>query len=145
MLSDAAHCKADVWRPLGIVQQRKCNLQSDKRKLSTSAKTRNYYAQLQTMLKACNVFRQVLTQDFKMLRSFFGKCVWVDLLCPILLIAVDTPAADKLCEHYSSYTLGVQRVICSCNVPFSDFGQRCQKKTQNICQSGGCPFIYLIH
>ena len=50
----------------------------------------------------------------------FGKCVEVDLLCPILLIAVDTPAADKLCGHYSSYTEGVQRVTCSCDVSFGD-------------------------
>jgi hypothetical protein len=49
----------------------------------------------------------------------FGKCMQVDLLCPILLIAVDTPAADKLCGHYSSYTEGVQRVTCSCDVSFS--------------------------
>jgi hypothetical protein len=48
----------------------------------------------------------------------FGKCVQVDLLCPIMLIAVDTPAADKLCGHYSSYSEGVQCVTCSCNVPF---------------------------
>ena len=43
----------------------------------------------------------------------------VDLLCPILFIAVDTPAADKLCGHYSSYCEGVQHVTCSCDVPFS--------------------------
>jgi hypothetical protein len=29
----------------------------------------------------------------------FDKGVQVDLLCTILLIAVDTPAADKLCGH----------------------------------------------
>ena len=48
----------------------------------------------------------------------FGKCVQVELLCPILLIASDTPAANKLCGHYSSYSEGVQHVTCSCNVPF---------------------------
>ena len=50
----------------------------------------------------------------------FDRCVQVDLLCPILLIAVDTPAADKLCGHYSSYTEGVQHVTCSCDVSFID-------------------------
>jgi hypothetical protein len=48
----------------------------------------------------------------------FGKCVQVELLCPILFISSDTPAADKLCGHYSSYGEGVKRVTCSCNVPF---------------------------
>jgi hypothetical protein len=33
---------------------------------------------------------------------------------------VDTPAADKLCGHYSSYTGGVQLVTCLCDVPFAD-------------------------
>ena len=50
----------------------------------------------------------------------FGECKKVDLLCPILFIAADTPAADKLCGHYSSYTEGVQHVTCSCDVSFSD-------------------------
>jgi hypothetical protein len=50
----------------------------------------------------------------------FGKCVQVDLLCPILLIAADTPAADKLCGHFSSYSEGVKRLTCSCDVSFSD-------------------------
>jgi hypothetical protein len=44
----------------------------------------------------------------------FGKCVKV----AILLIAVDTPSADKLCGHFSSYSAGVQCVTCSCDVPF---------------------------
>jgi hypothetical protein len=50
----------------------------------------------------------------------FGKVVQVELLCPILFIASDTPAADKLCGHYSSYNHGVKRVTCACNVPFSE-------------------------
>ena len=50
----------------------------------------------------------------------FDICVQVNLLCPIWLIAVDTPAANKLCGHYSSYTKGVQHVTCSCNVSFTD-------------------------
>jgi hypothetical protein len=46
--------------------------------------------------------------------------VQVDLLCPILLIAADTPAADKLCGHFSSYIEGVKHLTCSCDVSFSD-------------------------
>jgi hypothetical protein len=48
----------------------------------------------------------------------FGKVVTVDILCPILFISADTPAADKLCGHYSSYNAGVKRITCSCDVPF---------------------------
>jgi hypothetical protein len=33
-------------------------------------------------------------------------------------ISSDTPAADKLCGHYSSYGEGVKCITCSCNVPF---------------------------
>ena len=121
VLSHAARCKADAWRPLGYVQQLKSNLRSDKRKLSTSAKARNYHAQLQAMLKS---LQRVQTGADSRLQNveiyLFDKCVQVDLLCPILLIAVDTPAADKLCGHYSSYTEGVQRVTCSCDVSFID-------------------------
>jgi hypothetical protein len=121
VLSHAARCKADAWRPFGYVQQLKSNLRSDKRKLSTSAKARNYHAQLQAMLKS---LQRVQTGEDSRLQNveiyLFDKCVQVDVLCPILLIAVDTPAADKLCGHYSSYTEGVQRVTCSCNVPFAE-------------------------
>ena len=121
VLSHAARCKADAWRPFGYVQQLKSNLRSDKRKLSTSAKARNYHAQLQAMLKS---LQRVQSGEDSRLQNveiyLFDKCVQVDLLCPILLIAVDTPAADKLCGHYSSYTEGVQRVTCSCDVPFID-------------------------
>ena len=42
------------------------------------------------------------------------------MLCPILFISCDTPAADKLCGHYSSYGQGVHHVMCSCNVPFDN-------------------------
>jgi hypothetical protein len=50
----------------------------------------------------------------------FGKCVQVDLLCPILFIAADTPAVDKVCGHFSSNSEGVKRLTCSCDVSFSD-------------------------
>ena len=74
------------------MQQLKSNLQSDKRKLSTSAKARNYHSQLQAMLQS---LQRVQTGADSRLQNvgiyLFGKCVQVDLLCPILLIAVDTP------------------------------------------------------
>ena len=50
----------------------------------------------------------------------FGKIVKVELLCPILFISCDTPAAVKLCGHYSSYGEGVHQVTCSCNVSFDN-------------------------
>jgi hypothetical protein len=50
----------------------------------------------------------------------FGKCLQVDVLCPILFIVADTPAADKLCAHFSSYGKGVKHVTYSCNVPFDE-------------------------
>jgi hypothetical protein len=56
--------------------------------------------------------------------------VQVDLLCPILLIAADTPAADKLCGHFSSYSEGVKHLTCSCDVSFSD-----SKNPNFICHS----------
>ena len=103
------------------MQQLKSNLQSDKRKLSSSAKARNYHAQLQAMLKSLQRVQTGVDSRLQNVEIYlFDKCVKVDLLCPILLVAVDTPAADKLCGHYSSYTEGVQRVTCSCNVSFSD-------------------------
>jgi hypothetical protein len=50
----------------------------------------------------------------------FGKWVQVDLLCPILLIAADTPAADKLCGHFSSNSEGVKHLTCSCDLLFGN-------------------------
>ena len=105
----------------GYVQQLKSNLRSHIRKLSTSAKARNYHAQLQAMLQSLQHVQTGADSRLQNVEIYlFDKCVQVDLLCPILLIAVDTPAADKLCGHYSSYTEGVQRVTCSCNVSFTD-------------------------
>jgi hypothetical protein len=52
LLSHAACNKANAWRPFGYVQQLKSNLRSDQCKLSSSAKARNYHAQLQAMLKS---------------------------------------------------------------------------------------------
>ena len=90
------------------MQHSKSILRSDKRKLSSSGKAKNYHAQLEAMLKS---LQRVQTGADSRLQNveiyLFDKCVQVDLLCPILLIGVDTPAADKLCGHYSSYTEGV--------------------------------------
>ena len=115
------------------MQQLNCNLKSDKHKLSSSGKARNYHAQLQAMLKSLQHVQTGADSRLQNVEIYlFGKCVQVDLLCPILFIAVDTPAADKLCGHYSSYSEGVQRVTCSCNVSFSrldDPSVNCQPVT----------------
>jgi hypothetical protein len=85
VLSYATRCKAEAWRPFGYVQHLKSNLRSDKCKLSSSAKARNYHAQLQAMLKS---LQRVQTGADSRLQNveiyLFGKCVQVDLLCPIL-------------------------------------------------------------
>jgi hypothetical protein len=121
VLSHAARCKSDAWRPFGYVQHLKSNLRSDNCKLSSSGKARNYHAQLQAMLRS---LQRVQSGDDSRLQNVeiycFGRCLRVDVLCPILFIAADTPAADKLCAHYSSYSEGVKRLTCSCDVSFSD-------------------------
>jgi hypothetical protein len=119
ILSQPTRCKASAWRPFGYVQHIRSNLRSNNSILSGAAKARNYHAQLSAMLES---LKKVQTGEDLRLKNvdiyLFGKCVQVELLCPILFIASDTPAADKLCGHYSSYGEGVQRVTCSCNVPF---------------------------
>ena len=119
ILSYAARCRSSSWRPLGYVQHIKSNLRSDNRIVSSTSKAQNYHAQLAAMLES---LKKVQTGEDSRLKNveiyLFGKVVKVDLLCPILFISCDTPAADKLCGHYSSYGEGVQRVTCSCNVPF---------------------------
>jgi hypothetical protein len=95
------------------------HLRSNQSKLNGADKARNYHAQLQAMLQG---LQQVQTGVDSRLQNAeiycFGKCLRVNVLCPILSIAADTPAADKLCTHFSSYGKGVKLVICSCNIPF---------------------------
>jgi hypothetical protein len=83
------------------VQHIKSNLRSDNRILTGSAKSRNYHAQLVAMLDS---LKKVQTgEDFRLKNVeiyLFGKVVTVDVLCPILFISCDTPAADKLCGHF---------------------------------------------
>ena len=120
ILKHATRSTADAWRPFGYVQQLKSNLKSDKRNLSSAAKARNYHAQISTMLKS---LQQVQSGEDIRLQNvaiyLFGKLVQVEVLCPILFIASDTPAADKLCGHFSNYNKYVQRVTCSCDCPYS--------------------------
>jgi hypothetical protein len=52
VLSYATHCKAKAWQPFQYVQHLRSNLRSNKYKLASSAKARNYHAQLQAMLKS---------------------------------------------------------------------------------------------
>jgi len=115
VLSHAARCKAKAWRPFGYVQHLRCH----ETKLDGGAKARNYHAQLQAMLQGLQRCQTGVDSRLQNVEIYlFGRCLRVDILCPILLIAADTPAADKLCGHYSSYGKGVKRVTCSCNVPF---------------------------
>jgi hypothetical protein len=115
VLSHVARCKAKAWRPFGYVQ----HLRSNQTKLNGAAKARNYHAQLQAMLQGLQRVQTGVDSRLQNVEIYcFGKCLRVDVLCPILFIAADTPAADKLCAHFSSYGKGVKRVTCSCNVPF---------------------------
>ena len=121
ILSQEARCKASAWRPFGYIQQLRSNLRSDNRILPGAAKARNYHAQLSAMLESLKDVQTGADPRLKAVDIYlFGKRVQVELLCPILLIASDTPAADKLCGHYSSYGEGVQRVTCSCNISFDN-------------------------
>ena len=121
ILTHTARSRADAWRPFGYVQQPRSNLRSDKRILSGAAKAQNYHAQISAMLKS---LQRVQSGEDTRLQNveiyLFGKVYQVELLCPILFIACDTPAADKLCGHYLSYNQGVKRVTCACDVPFSE-------------------------
>ncbi|MCK7501273.1 MAG: hypothetical protein MZW92_72520 [Comamonadaceae bacterium] len=115
VLSHVTRCKAEAWRPFGYVQ----HLRSTQTKLNGAAKARNYHAQLQAMLQGLQRVQTGVDSRLQNVEIYcFGKCLRVDVLCPILFIAADTPAADKLCGHFSSYGKGVKRVTCSCNVPF---------------------------
>ncbi|MCK7501241.1 MAG: hypothetical protein MZW92_72360 [Comamonadaceae bacterium] len=97
-----------------------CNIyEAQQTKLNGAAKARNYHAQLQAMLQGLQRVQTGVDSRLQNVEIYcFGKCLRVDVLCPILFIAADTPAADKLCGHFSSYGKGVKRVTCSCNVPF---------------------------
>jgi hypothetical protein len=115
VLTYAARCKAEAWRPFGYVQHPRSN----QAKLASGGKARNYHAQLQAMLQGLQHVQSGVDSRLQNVEIYcFGKCLRVDVLCPILFISADTPAADKLCGHYSSYGKGVKRVTCSCNVPF---------------------------
>jgi hypothetical protein len=91
-------------------------LKSDNCKLQPSGKARNYHAQLQAMLKT---LREVQTGEDTRLQNveiyLFDKQDIVDILCPILFISADTPAADKLCGHFASHTTKVKCIPCSCD------------------------------
>ena len=146
VLSHATRCKAEAWRPFGYVQ----HLRSNHTKLDGGAKARNYHAQLQAMLQGLQRVQTGVDSRLQNVEIYcFGRCLRVDVLCPILFIAADTPAADKLCGHFSSYGKGVKRVTCSCNVPFGKMDDptfSCTPVTWNdmhrIATSGICPRMY---
>ena len=100
VLSYGARCKADAWRPFGYVQ----HLRSKQTKLDGGAKARNYHAQLRAMLQGLQRVQTGVDSRQQNVEIYcFDQCLQVDVLCPILFIAADTPAADKLCGHFSSY------------------------------------------
>jgi hypothetical protein len=73
-------------------------LKSDDCKLQPSGKARNYHAQLQAMLETlCKVQTGEDTHLQNVEIYLFDKQVIVDILCPILFISANAPAADKLC------------------------------------------------
>jgi hypothetical protein len=123
-LSHVARCKAEAWHPFGYVQHL---LRSKQTKVNGAAKARNYHAQLQAMLQR---LQQVQTGVYSRLQNVeiycFGKCLRLDVLCPILFLSADTPAADKLCAHFSSHGKGVKRVRFSPN-QFQQWSDQCGK------------------
>jgi hypothetical protein len=109
VLSHVARCKANAWHPFGYVQPL---LRSKQTKLNGAAKAKNCHAQLQAMRQGLQQVQTGVDSRLKMLKYIVLENV------SILFIAADTPAADKLCAHFSSYGKGVKHVTCSCNVPF---------------------------
>jgi hypothetical protein len=117
ILNYKRRCKADVWRPFGYVQQLKSNIDSDEHLMSGPGKTRNFHAQLTAMLETLR--KSQTGEDIRLQNvpiCLFGEIKVVDLICPILFIAADTPAADKLCSHFQSYTGKIQRPTVSCDI-----------------------------
>ena len=46
----------------------------------------------------------------------FGEVKYVNVICPIMFINADIPAANKLCGHYSNYAGVIQRPSHACNI-----------------------------
>lgn len=86
-------------------------------KLSPEAKVRNYHAQLSAMLEG---LRKVQTGEDTWLQNvpiyLFGEVKCVDIICPIMFISADTPAANKLCAHFSNFAGIIERPTHSCDV-----------------------------
>jgi len=114
-------CCADVWRPFGYVQDLNSKVTNTEHKLSPQAKVRNYHAQLSVMLDG---LRKVQTGEDPRLHNvpicLFGEVKFVDVVCPIMFISADTPAADKLCGHYSNFAGVIERPTHACDVPVDD-------------------------
>jgi hypothetical protein len=96
-LLHVACCKAKAWCPFGYVQ----HLRRNQTRLNGAAKARNYQAQLQAMLQGLQRVQTGVDSRLQNVEIYcFGKCLQVDVLRPILFIAANTPAADKLCTHF---------------------------------------------
>jgi hypothetical protein len=116
VLPHVARFTAEAWRPFGYVQ----HLRSNQTKWNGAAKATNYHVQLQAMLQqGLQGIQTGVDSRLQIVEIYcFGKCLRVDVLCPILFMVTNTPAADKLCSHFSRYGEGVKHVTCSCNIPF---------------------------
>jgi hypothetical protein len=78
---------------------------------------KNYHAQLETMLRILGKVQSGEDTRLKNVEvNLFGKQMILDVICPILFISVDTPAADKLCGHYSNYTGVIRHPTVSCDI-----------------------------
>ena len=110
-------CRADIWRPFGYVEQLNSKVTSTEHKLTGAHKVRNYHAQLSGMLKG---LRNVQMGQDPRLRDveiyLFGEVIRVDVICPILFISADTPAADKLCGHFSNFAGIIRRPTTACDI-----------------------------
>jgi hypothetical protein len=111
------------------------HLRSNQTKLDGGAKARNYHAQLQAMLQGLQRVQTGVDSRLQNVEIYcFDQRLQVDVLCLILFIAANTPAADKLYGHFSSYGKGVKHVTCSCNVPLDkmdDSNVSCTPMTWN--------------
>ena len=67
--------------------------------------------------------------------------VIVDIICPILFIIADTPAADTMCGRFNSYQLQIGRLHRACNVSPHDADKpnhQCARLTKEQLMHSSC-------
>ena len=110
-------CRADIWRPFGYVEQLNSKVTSTEHKLTGAHKVRNYHAQLSGMLKGLRNVQMGQDPRLRDVEIFlFGEVKRVEVICPILFISADTPAADKLCGHFSNFAGIIRRPTTACDI-----------------------------